>query len=894
MKTYLRYESETGFGVISSPRANVCLVESMQATLAVTPAFDHAICWDLMKGEIRSKFLQRKGTDGEVTSLQVFLPEKSDVGGLLAIGRHRGRIDFHDFSSVSSTEGPNQDPDVFQPKTSVLGHSSAVSTLSFSHDGTRLASGSKDTFIALWDVLSETGLFRLRGHKDEVTCVRFCTLDPSSDEQVLISSSKDNTIKIWNLEAQYCEKTIADHNSSVWGFALSLGTFESMALRNRLFTGASDGLLRSFDLSTYKMQGGSLPRQTGDRCETLAVAGEILVVQSAGRVIEFYSIRSEEKIVAKHKRRLKRLREKNKTIHAEDEALWTQDEVEIACTLRAPSKARSVAIAKVASDEYSVLISYTNNFVELYSLRLVSSQQEQAEMETSKRRKRADLGMDNSKAVLEIKTRLELQGHRSDIRSVALGNDDEMAITAADGAIKLWDVASGACLRTMPSGFALCCAFIPKTLVSVTGTREGNLIVHSLNDGSVIAEMQKCHEAVYSLDVHPDGKSMVTCGGSDRTCKFWTFSNAATNFVELAHTRTLKLGEDDAQCVRYTRGSRDTPTKLCVALLDSTVKVFFEDSLKFAFSIYGHSLPVLSMDCADDGSILATASTDKTIKIWGMDFGDCHRSVVAHEASVTCVRFVPKTHYIVTSGRDGRVRYWDADANLTRILSFEQAHYGDSWSLAVSRNGGLFLSVGKDKRIRKYVKTKDLVFLEEEQAKEMELQIELEEESKNHEFLSSVAGVPAGDGAVESMTTNKKSLESIELGDRFIEILQQIEQEGQPASEILLQQCGVDIAKTARMFPAQDVQDALTFLPFVHVVPLLTAFAYALQEREEVELVSKSALRLVRVHRHQLYQLKDRQVLEMLQSNMRQALWELRDMMGLNLAGLRWFERDLS
>jgi len=31
---------------------------------------------------------------------------------------------------------------------------------------------------------------------------------------------------------------------------------------------------------------------------------------------------------------------------------------------------------------------------------------------------------------------------------------------------------------------------------------------------------------------------------------------------------------------------------IAVALLDSTVKVFFEDSLKFSLSLYGHRLPV--------------------------------------------------------------------------------------------------------------------------------------------------------------------------------------------------------------------------------------------------------------------------------------------------------------
>lgn len=53
------------------------------------------------------------------------------------------------------------------------GHRSAVTALSFDMNGTRLASGSTDTDIVLWDVVSEEGMHRFKGHKDQVTCVSF-------------------------------------------------------------------------------------------------------------------------------------------------------------------------------------------------------------------------------------------------------------------------------------------------------------------------------------------------------------------------------------------------------------------------------------------------------------------------------------------------------------------------------------------------------------------------------------------------------------------------------------------------------------------------------------------------------------------------------------------------
>lgn len=51
-----------------------------------------------------------------------------------------------------------------------------------------------------------------------------------------------------------------------------------------------------------------------------------------------------------------------------------------------------------------------------------------------------------------------------------------------------------------------------------------------------------------------------------------------------------------------------------------------------------------------DSTLLVTGSADKNIKIWGLDFGDCHRSLFAHADSVMAVAFVPNTHYVFTAG----------------------------------------------------------------------------------------------------------------------------------------------------------------------------------------------------------------------------------------------------
>ncbi len=67
------------------------------------------------------------------------------------------------------------------------------------------------------------------------------------------------------------------------------------------------------------------------------------------------------------------------------------------------------------------------------------------------------------------------------------------------------------------------------------------------------------------------------------------------------------------------------------------------------------------MDISSDNKLLVTGSADKNIKIWGLDFGDCHKSIFAHQDSIMFVQFVADTHYIFTSSKDKLIKYWDGD-----------------------------------------------------------------------------------------------------------------------------------------------------------------------------------------------------------------------------------------
>ena len=74
------------------------------------------------------------------------------------------------------------------------GHTWAVYSVSFSPDGTLLASGSSDRTVKLWDVATRTNIATLAGHRDQVNSVSF-----SPDGKTLASGSDDGTVKLWDV-----------------------------------------------------------------------------------------------------------------------------------------------------------------------------------------------------------------------------------------------------------------------------------------------------------------------------------------------------------------------------------------------------------------------------------------------------------------------------------------------------------------------------------------------------------------------------------------------------------------------------------------------------------------------------------------------------------------------
>lgn len=103
-----------------------------------------------------------------------------------------------------------------------------------------------------------------------------------------------------------------------------------------------------------------------------------------------------------------------------------------------------------------------------------------------------------------------------------------------------------------------------------------------------------------------------------------------------------------------------------------------------------------------------------------------------HTDSITTVRFIRDTHYVLTASKDHQVKMVDADT-FDEVFVFD-TFFGEVWGLAVSSIGDYFVAVSADKSVRVWRQTSEQAFVTDEQDYRAEKQMLKEAEHEYNEI----------------------------------------------------------------------------------------------------------------------------------------------------------------
>jgi len=284
--------------------------------------------------------------------------------------------------------------------------------------------------------------------------------------------------------------------------------------------------------------------------------------------------------------------------------------------------------------------------------------------------------------------------------------------------------------------------------------------------------------------------------------------------------------------------------------------------------------------------LLVSASADKNIRLWGMDFGDCHKSIFCHDDSITTVKFVRDTHYFFTGSKDNTVKYYDGDT-YDEIQIFEQ-NFGYVWGLEVSYIGDQVISISADSSIRVYRQTKQQLFLDEEREKRLE-RLMLEEGDIQMMTLKP----PALDQfakdkvmKIESEQALKGSIESIKYGEDLMEAINQsenfrqsclaykseldryhetikknkslaksIEKPIKPKPDYIFEGKNIfeHVLTHVKKIRRSELENSLKFLNFTIIKKMMYYIEYYIRNGVEVELITKVLIFFILGYKAQIY-----------------------------------------
>ena len=666
-----------------------------------------AIVWDAVSDKRTPAFM---GHHGPVFSV-AFSPDGKQV---VSAGYDRRVLawnpdDVKPFDYKNLAEGSVVPPANFR---AFDGHADPVRSVGFSPDGSLLISSSQDNTVRVWDFEATQTLKTFRGHGGRVQAAAFL-----SDGKRILSASHDNTVREWSI-AGYEEirtlkgRVLDGHADAVLAAAYSQD-------QKQVITASRDRTARTWDARTGEpgltfAEGHAYLASTavffpgGRRLLTAAVdnTARIWDVGTGGQLLRLdRSGRSAAATLSHHAKWI--------ATGGDDKSAQLWDAATGQRLKKFEAHLAEVTAVAFSPDDRMLATGDTKGHVKLWNIE-------------------------------EGRVGAKLDGHSRRISAISFSSDGSRVLSASgDNTVGQWDVATGKELTKLilkhPDSI-LTMQPIPGGNSVITSCADHKLRVWSPDEAKVVQTIGPFEGDVFSLSVSSDGTRLLTANSEERTVRLWDLASGrevqspqpsgklgplvdlklhggllwSTAFLP-GTDDVLTVGGSDARLwdVKTGREKMSFSPHGAVASArfstngdlivtgswDNSAKIWNAKTGRVIRKLEGgHTSFVNTAVFSPDGRFVLTASDDGTAKLWNIETGEVTKSLEGHKDRVRSATFSPKGDFIVTTSSDATARLWKADSG-----DFIREYKGHEYAVLCaefSKDGRLLVTGSEDRTSR--------------------------------------------------------------------------------------------------------------------------------------------------------------------------------------------------
>lgn len=252
----------------------------------------------------------------------------------------------------------------------------------------------------------------------------------------------------------------------------------------------------------------------------------------------------------------------------------------------------------------------------------------------------------------EVTLKHRLCGHQKPVSQVSWSPDDQQLITCgAEETVRRWDVFSGECLQTYEKAGipVVSCAWSPNGKSIFAGLSDRSICMWDLNGNEIDWWKGQKTLKISDLEITSNGRQIISM------CR-----ETAILLLD-RETKEEKFIEEDQMITSFSL-SNDSKL-LLVNLLNQEIHLWTIDGdIKLLAKYKGHKrsrFVIRSCFGGLDQSFIASGSEDSQVYIWHRGSGQLVDILPGHSGAVNCVSWNPVDPHMLASASDDRtIRIW--------------------------------------------------------------------------------------------------------------------------------------------------------------------------------------------------------------------------------------------